>query len=450
MRILYSLAWLFLLPVAFLYLLWRARRQPEYLRHWDERLGAAPITPAGQPLIWIHAVSVGETRACEPLARALLARHPQCRLLLTHATPTGRATGADLFGNLISQAYLPYDLPPLVERFLKRSRPDLGIIMETELWPNLFAACQARGLPLYLVNARLSERSARGYARFRRLLAPALASLRGIAAQSPADAARLGRLGAGRINITGNMKFDAPLPADTAAQAEALARLFDARFVWLAASTRQGEERLILKAWQRLDRPDLLLVIVPRHPQRFDEVAAMMRTLDPHMVRRSEARPLKPETRLFLGDSMGEMAAYYATCRIALIGGSLEPLGGQNPIEAAAAGCPILLGPHTWNFQDIAQELVQAGAALRVETGATLGVDGVSPDQESVSREGAAQVLADAVARLMQDPEALHARGQRAREYVEARRGSTERVLDMLRPELESLQAGTLKKLALD
>lgn len=421
MRLLYSLAWLLLLPLAFLHLLWRARRQPDYLRHWPERLGWVR-TWDGPPRLWIHAVSVGETRAAAPLISAWREKHPDAAILLTHTTPTGRETGRILFGEdagaLFEQAYLPYDLPPLVSLFLKRARPEIGVIMETELWPNLFAACKARDLPLFLVNARLSERSARGYARVRRLAAPALQSLRGLAAQTADDAKRFASLGATAVRISGNLKFDVSPPPATEQRAHALQQRFDGRFVWLAASTREGEEPLLLATLDRLNCPDVVLVLVPRHPQRFAEVARLIAARGRPWARRSASNP-QPESALaadinvFLGDSMGEMAAYYAAADVAYIGGSLLPFGGQNLIEAAMMECPALIGPHTWNFSEAADQAVAAGAAQRVADG---------------------EALLAALRTLHDDAERRQIMARAGRDFAERNRGATQRTLDMLEP----------------
>lgn len=413
MRGLYSLLWGLLLPLAFLHLIWRAARQPEYLRHWRERIGLLTPRRDNRPVIWLHAVSVGETRASAPLVHALRDRHPAARLLITHGTPTGRAAGRELFGPDIDQAYLPYDLPWCVAGFLRRARPCLGIILETEIWPNLYQACQARAIPLFLVNGRLSERSARGYARIGRLTRQALSCLSGIAAQSEADATRLQRLGAAGVVVVGNLKYDAGSQATADIKPDLRALVGD-RFVWLAASTREGEESLILEIWSRLDIPNLLLVIVPRHPQRFASVAKLMRSYDPTLALRSDNRPVSATTRLMLGDSMGEMASYYALSDIAFIGGSLAPFGGQNLIEAAAAGKPVLVGPHTWNFSEAADQALASGAAWRVT------VDD----------------LGDAVRRLSADPETRQAMGVAGRNFSAARRGATQRTLDMIEPAL--------------
>jgi 3-deoxy-D-manno-octulosonic-acid transferase len=365
MRLIYSLAWLLILPLAFLHLMVRSRRQPGYLRNWPERLGFARV-PAGGAPIWLHAVSVGETRAATSLIRLLRQRHPELPILLTHTTPTGRDTGRDLFGGEVTQAYLPYDFPPLVAMFLHRAKPCTGIVLETEIWPNLYAGCAHRGVPLYLVNARLSARPARGYQRLAWLTRPALRALAGVAAQTAADAERLTALGARDVVVTGNLKFDVAAMSPAKPLVEAFRQRFHGRFVWLAASTRDGEEVLLLDALTSLDLPDLLLVIVPRHPQRFEDVAGLLRARGMRFARRSAAGPATDDTRVFLGDSMGELAAYYAAADLAYVGGSLLPFGGQNLIEAAAAGCPILIGPHTWNFAEAAEQAVARGAARRV------------------------------------------------------------------------------------
>jgi len=359
-RLFYTFALYLLLPFIPLRLWWRGRRQPAYRAHWGERFGWYKATPQA-PLIWIHAVSVGETRACVPLITALQARYPKHQILLTHMTPTGRESGQTLFGARILQAYLPYDLPGAMRRFLTHFTPTFGLLVETELWPNLIAICQQQHIPLALINARLSQRSARGYAYFPALSREALKGLTFISAQTAADAERLRQLGAPDVAITGNIKFDVvPPPAS-----EQLRALCGERRIVLAASTREGEEALLLDALATL-LPEPLLVIVPRHPQRFDTVAALLAARHIRFQRRSENTPLRPETQVVLGDSMGEMFAYYGAAEVAIIGGSLLPFGGQNLIEACALGVPVIFGPHTHNFTQAAQDAVSAGAALRV------------------------------------------------------------------------------------
>ncbi len=366
----YSLLWTLALPFVLLRLAWRARRQPEYLKHVGERFGRYRAAAPGR-LIWVHAVSVGETRAAEPLIRALLARWPEHSLLITHMTPTGRATSKALFRDEVRvlRAYLPYDLGWIVRRFLRHFRPHFGVIMETELWPNLLAACRARGVPVMLANARLSERSARSYARLPGLSALTLGALDAVGAQTEADGARLAALGAQHVTVTGNIKFDVAPSARALELGERFRAALGVRPLLLAASTREGEEALLLDAFARLAPPSALLLLVPRHPQRFDEVAELVAACGLALQRRSalanENATVAPQTRVWLGDSMGEMFAYYCAADLALIGGSWLPFGGQNLIEACAVGTPVLLGPHTFNFAAVAEQAVAAGAALR-------------------------------------------------------------------------------------
>jgi 3-deoxy-D-manno-octulosonic-acid transferase len=361
-RFLYSLGVIAMLPWAVLHLLWRARRQPDYLRHWGERFGFFGKRPAG-PILWIHAVSVGETRAAQPLVAALRERYPDHRILFTHMTPTGRETSVALFGNAVERIYLPYDAPWAIAGFLDHFRPSLGLIMETELWPNLVAACRRRNIPLLLVNARLSERSARRYARFPRLARTTLRALAAVAAQNADDARRLRELGADDVAVLGNLKFDiTPPPAQIALGREFRTRIGD-RAVFLCASTREGEEALVLDVWPRDGHT--LLAIVPRHPQRFEEVAALIAARGFALQRRSDDRALSAGTQVWLGDSMGEMFAYYAAADVAFVGGSLLDYGSQNLIEPCSVGTPVLIGPSTFNFADAAalvreaQELIE-------------------------------------------------------------------------------------------
>ncbi len=399
-----------ILPAALARLHLRARREPGYGEHVGERFGHYGSKPAAQPTLWLHAVSVGETRAAEPLVKDLLERYPDHRLLLTHMTPTGRRTGEELFGDRVTRAYLPYDYPGAVSRFLQHFAPRAGVLMETEIWPNLIHTCSARGIPLYLVNARMSEKSYRGYARFARLVRDSLRCLTAVAAQSTSDAMRLQALGADHVAVTGNLKFDV-LP--TAAQIELGADFrasYGARRVLLAASTREGEEALLLDQLASLPAA-VLLVIVPRHPQRFDEVAAMLEKRRIPYTRRSAGVAVSPEIRVVLGDTMGEMVAYYAAADAAYIGGSLLPFGGQNLIEACAVGTPALMGPHTYNFSEAAQAAIDEGAALRVDTAAA---------------------LMEAACRLLGNSDALVRMSARGRGFTRAHQGATQRTLDVI------------------
>ncbi|HMA31757.1 MAG TPA: lipid IV(A) 3-deoxy-D-manno-octulosonic acid transferase [Casimicrobiaceae bacterium] len=372
-RWLYTLLWWLALPFLPLRLHWRARREPGYRARIGERFGRYGGEPAHETrgrLVWIHAVSVGETRAIAPLVERLRACSPAPSILLTHMTATGRETGRALFGDTVTQAWLPYDIPFAVRRFLARFRPDAGLLVETELWPNLVAAARRANVPLYLVNARLSERSARGYARIGTLSRPLLAALAGVAAQSDADATRLRALGARDVAVTGNLKFDVPVPDAMRERGRELrAAIGQDRPVIVVASTREGEETLVLDALSQrgaLLPARTLVIIVPRHPQRFDAVAALLRERAIPCARRSDRAPVPQDARVLLGDSMGEMFAYYVAADVAFVGGSLLPLGGQNLIEPIAAGTPTLVGPHTFNFAQASEAAVASGAARRV------------------------------------------------------------------------------------
>ena len=401
-RFLYSLCVILLLPVAAIYLFWRARKQPEYLRHWRERFGFFDHLPRRandslMPLIWLHAVSVGETRAAQPLISALRERFPDHQILITQMTPTGRATSEELFGDSIARCYLPYDTPWAMQRFLQYFSPRFGLVMETELWPNLVAACAKRDVPLMLVNARLSEKSQTGYAKLPMLTRDALRGLRAIAAQSQGDADRLLALGANSTSVVGNIKFDIDAPEDQITLGKKLRAEIGQRQVFLAASTREGEEALLLEAWARnspvgsdmqcrLSTADPLrrrkavlcetpasplsiqplLIIVPRHPQRFGDVAALIQAKGLRLQRRSDNAAIDAHTEVLLGDSMGEMFAWHTLADVAFIGGSLLDFGSQNLIEACAVGTPVLLGPSTYNFAEAAFAAQACGAALAV------------------------------------------------------------------------------------
>lgn len=365
-RLLYrALLWL-ALPVALLRLAWRSRRQPGYRHRLAERFGAAPCL-TGKAVVWIHAVSLGETRAAVPLVAWVRETLPGATVLLTHGTPTGREAGRALFGDAVRQCWLPWDLPFAVRRFLSRAQPSLGLVLETEVWPTLQEEAKRAAVPVYLVNARLSARSARRYAWGGAFLREAFSRFSGVAAQALDDAERLRSLGAHPVTTTGNLKFDLVLPPDLEDRARAMRRWYgEGRPVWVIGSTREGEEALLIDAiGQSGLPPEVLVVLVPRHPQRFDEVAALLGTAGRPVARRSSGGTVPPGERFALGDSMGEMLAYYAAGDIVLVGGSLLPYGGQNLIEPCAVGRPVLVGPHTYNFSAAADEALRLGAALR-------------------------------------------------------------------------------------
>jgi 3-deoxy-D-manno-octulosonic-acid transferase len=362
-RFLYSILLYLLLAFVPLKLLWRGIKQPAYRQHWPERFGFYN-TPVNKAIIWLHCVSVGETRAAEPLVKALQLQYPNHQILITNGTPTGRETSEALFADSVQRVYLPYDVPFAVNRFLAHFQPKIGLIMETELWFNLIAACKQREIPMLLLNARLSEKSATGYAKLGKLTREGLQSLTAIAAQTNDDAARLQNLGASNISVVGNLKFDVKPPADSVDKGLQLRLLLGEKPIFLAASTREGEEELILEAVKDLD---ILTVIVPRHPQRFNDVESMIRIAGFQYQRRSKmVEPIDKNTQVILGDSMGELFTYYAACDFSLIGGSLLPYGGQNLIEAAAMGKPILIGSHTHNFKQVSKDAIDMGAAVRI------------------------------------------------------------------------------------
>jgi 3-deoxy-D-manno-octulosonic-acid transferase len=363
-RLLYSLLLYFAAPLLLLRLLWRGRRQPDYLRHIPERFGFYANAGAHR-YIWVHAVSVGETRAVEPLVRALQARYPQHCILLTHMTPTGRETGIALFGDTVIRCYLPYDYPGATRRFLRHYQPQAGLLIETEVWPNLIAAAVALDIPLHLINARLSERSQRGYRRVGALACDALRGFRVIAAQTAADARRLQALCPVRVAVTGNLKFDVDPPSGQIAQGLELRQTMAGRVVLLAASTREGEEELLLDAAQRAGLRGALLVLVPRHPQRFAAVAALVAARGLCLQRRSDGGPIAAATEVLLGDTMGEMFVYYAACDVVLMGGSFLSYGAHSLIEPCTIGKPVIIGPSTYNFAEATDAAVAAGAALR-------------------------------------------------------------------------------------
>jgi 3-deoxy-D-manno-octulosonic-acid transferase len=367
-RFYYSVLLYLILPLVPFKLWWRGIKQPAYRQHWGERFGFYS-TRVNKPVIWLHCVSVGETRAAEPLIRALQANYPKHQILLTHGTPTGRETGEALFGNSVERVYLPYDVPFAVSRFLAHFKPSIALMMETELWFNLIAACKQRDIPMLLLNARLSEKSATGYAKLGKLAQEGVQSLTAVAAQTADDAARLKTLGAQNVSVAGNLKFDVKASNESIDKGLQLRTQFGERPVFLAASTRDGEEALILDSLNKITIPNLLTIIVPRHPQRFDEVALLIQQRGIHYQRKTLLNndALQPNTQVLLGDTMGEMPTYYAACDVAFIGGSLLNYGGQNLIEAAHVGKPILIGEHTFNFADASNDAVAAGAATRVK-----------------------------------------------------------------------------------
>lgn len=371
MKLFYTLLFYIALPLILIRLIWRGIKSPSYWQRWPERFGRSAPMSNDAPVIWIHAVSVGEVEATRPLVKLLQAEFPRHKLLITTMTPTGSARVNLLYGDAVTQCYLPYDVSFAVKRFLKRTHPQFGIIMETELWPMMLLSCKQLNIPLVLANARMSERSAKGYARFADFTKTVLQSLHFIAAQTEDDRQRFKQLGADIKNVhaIGNLKYEISLPTSLIEQANAMRALWGShRPIWVAASTHEGEEAIILNASRQVRSacPDLLLIIVPRHPERFDKVTALSQRGGFKTLRRSEHRPCPSDVQVLVVDTMGELPLFYATSDVAFVGGSLVPVGGHNILEPAALGRPIITGPHYFNFNDITKQFIKADAALLI------------------------------------------------------------------------------------
>jgi 3-deoxy-D-manno-octulosonic-acid transferase len=407
-------------PIALLMTALRGLKDPAYRDRLAERWGRTSVRFDASP-IWIHAVSVGEVQAAVPLVRALKKRHPDRPLLVTTTTPTGAQRVAAALEGIARHAYLPYDLPWAVAEFLDRVRPSSVVIMEREIWPNLFRELERRGIPVVLASARVSAASAARHVRLAGLFAPALARNVTIAAQTKADAERYIAIGADptRVHVTGNVKFDIEVPEETIeAGAELRRSAFGGRFVWVAGSTHEKEEDAVLDAHEclRRERPDALLVLVPRHPNRFGQVREWLHSRRILTAQRSLQEPVAADTQVLLGDTLGELTLFYASCDVAFVGGSLVPIGGHNLLEPAALARPIIVGPHNFNAVEVAQLLVEAHAATQVDTATVLGETLISLATDAMKRAdmGAAgqQVLRanrgalDRLLRLIDDPRA--------------------------------------------
>jgi len=420
-RYLYSALIYLLRPIALAVVLWRGLRNRRYWVGLGERFGFGPSL-GSTPTIWVHAVSLGEVTAAAPLIRALRARYPQMPVVLTTATPTGRERAQALFGGSSVVRYVPYDTPGSMRRFVARVQPRLVIIMETELWPNLFNECRRRRIPVVLASARLSLQSVARYRRFGGLFRSVLSDNTQVAAQSAEDAERFITIGAdrNRTHVIGNLKFDISIDAAAVEHGRELrAASFSARPVWIAGSTHAGEEEPVLTAHADLQRdlPGALLLLVPRHPERFQAVADLLTRRGLRFERRSSAAAVRPDTQVLLGDTVGELAALYASVDVAFVGGSLVPVGGHNLLEPAALGVPVITGPYQSNGKEIAQLLLQAGAALKVADGAELGA---------------------VLKQLFADPERRRRMGSRGRRVVEANRGGVTRLLELVEPILSA------------
>jgi 3-deoxy-D-manno-octulosonic-acid transferase len=406
-----------LLPAIVMRLLWRGLKAPSYFQRWAERFGFCQRLESSVPTIWLHAVSVGETLAAVPLVCALQDKYPDHRIFMTCMTPTGSDRVLSIFGDSVEHSYSPYDLPDAVARFLNRVDPKLLIIMETELWPNTIAACKRRGIPVIVANARLSEKSARGYRRISPIVAPMLNNLHTVAAQHTDDAQRFQSLGlpqSGSV-VTGNIKFDLHLDQDLRAKASQLLddwRGPDNRPILLAASTHKGEDELILAAFTKIkmELDSLLLVLVPRHPERFNQVAELCQKTGFTTVRRSN-NVSTAGANILLGDSMGELMTFFGACDLAFVGGSLVPIGGHNVIEPAAWGVPVLTGPHLFNFSEASELLMGGGGML------------ICQDSDE---------LASHCSRLLQDDSIRQTMSLAARQVAEANRGALDRLLRVI------------------
>ena len=425
LRVLYSAILYLLAPITVYHLIWRGFRQPAYLQRWAERYaiyndGAYKVSPQARTL-WVHAVSVGEVNAALPLVQALRRGRPDLRLLVTTITPTGSERVRTLWKDEVEHVYLPYDLPGAVGRFLTHYRPVAALIMETELWPNLLFGCRDNGIPAYILNARLSARSLRGYQVLAPLVGRALRTVRAVAAQSHADARRFVRLGAREEQTleTGNLKYDVSIPDSVAAFAQECRGHVAGRRVWIAASTHEDEEADIVAIHRRLRGlfPDLLLLWAPRHPERFRTVAEVARTAGWQVSTRSRAHWPRHGDAVFVVDTLGELVNFYACADVAFVGGSLQAIGGHNLLEPAATGTAIVTGPHLHNFAEIAHRLEHAGA-LRI-----------GADAGAVERD---------IADLLRDDEARERMVEAGRALVETGRGALGRTMALLEPVLNA------------
>lgn len=419
MRVVYSCCFYLLLPIIFLRLLWRSIKAPDYRDRWPERLAIYPNKSAGH-VIWFHAVSVGETESLLPLVRQLQAQYPLVKLLITTTTPTGSARVKAALQDTVEHVYLPYDLPDAVNRFMQQFKPRLAVIMETEIWPNLYAYCGNNQIPLYLINARLSEKSVRGYHKIAALVRPALANVKLIATQSRDDSERFLAIGADSDKVVtfGNIKFDAAIaPALIGQGRELKSGLFAGRFVWLLASTHKDEEILFFDTYRKLKQriPGLLLVIAPRHPERFAAVKTLCEQAQLSVAARTLAQSCAGYTDVYLVDTLGELKLFYAAADVAFVGGSMVATGGHNVLEAAAIGAPILFGPYMHNFKEIVQGILANKAAVQCRN---------------------TEEVAETIYALYTDPAYRNTLIENAKIFVHNNQGATAKLFDLLASDL--------------
>jgi 3-deoxy-D-manno-octulosonic-acid transferase len=419
MRAFYSCLFYLLIPFILVRLIWRSISAPSYRYRWSERFALyKKIFP--QNVIWFHAVSVGEAEALFPLAKKIQREYPDVTLLITTTTPTGSARVKAIMQDSVEHVYLPYDIPCAVNRFMCCFKPRMAVIMETEIWPNLFACCGKNQIPLYIINARLSEKSARGYQKIPTLISPALACVKLIAAQTQDDASRFVAIGAKTENVRalGNIKFDVEVPNELIKQGVQLkADLFAGRFVWLIASTHKGEEAIFVKIYKeiKLQIPELLLVMVPRHPERFGEVKKLCEQNQLAVIMRTSGGICHQYDDVYLVDTMGELKMVYAAADIAFVGGSMEPVGGHNILEAAAVGTPVLFGPYMANFKEIAEGVLRKDAAMQCQ------------DESEIIK---------AVNALYVDLAYRQSLAEKGKEFVRQNQGAVTRIFDLLRQDI--------------
>ncbi len=415
LRKLYTLIFTLALPLVLFRLYWRGFKAPAYRLRWQERLGYYRCPPF-KDVIWLHAVSVGEAEAAFALLKILQQRYPEFGFLVTTTTPTGSERVQKVLADSVLHVYLPYDVPAIVQRFLRHFQPKLAVIMEKELWPNLYAACAERQMPLLVINARLSSRSAQSYQKIPSLVKPTLATLSLIAAQTEDDRQNFIAIGATpeRVKVFGNIKFDMTINPETIAAGQALKQgLFAGRFVWIIGSSHQDEEAVFLRLYPVLKRriPELLLLIAPRHPERFQAVKKLCEERQLSVVMRSGQGGVATTCDTYIADSIGELKMLYAAADVAFVAGSLAAVGGHNVLEPAAVGVPVLFGPQMFNFQDIASGMLAAGAAVQCA------------DETAISA---------ALLRLYADLGFRQAMVARARGFVEENQGATERIAGLL------------------
>jgi 3-deoxy-D-manno-octulosonic-acid transferase len=415
LRFFYSFLFYLLIPFILLRLLWRGIRAPAYRSRWRERF-ALYNQKFPQGVIWFHAVSVGEAEALFPLVRQIQKQHPDAKLLITTTTPTGSARVKAVMQETVAHVYLPYDVPDAVNRFMRCFKPKLAVIMETEIWPNLFISCGKNNIPLYIINARLSEKSSRGYQKIPTLVHPALAQVSLIATQTQDDASRFIAIGADceKVKILGNIKFDVEIPQTIIEHGlQIKADLFGDRFVWLIASTHKDEEVVFLEIYKKIKQkiPELLLVLVPRHPERFADVKKLCEQLQLSVVMRTAGDRVNTETDVYLVDTMGELKMLYATSDVAFVGGSMVPRGGHNILEAAAVGVPIMFGPYMVNFKEIARGVLSHNAAIQCQ----------NKDE-----------LVSSILALYEQPVYRKALAEKGREFVRQNQGAIARICAVL------------------